>query len=145
MAKANAQDRSARQGVATHRLSVQFLRFAVVGVIGFAVNAGLVEWLATYVGPLWAQCMAFPVAVTVTWSLNRRYTFAASEGTVTREWLRYAMANTLGWLANNGTYVWMIFNFATAYEHPAIAVAAGSLAGMLFNFWISRQFVFKRG
>ncbi len=126
-----------------HSLSQQFLRFAVVGTVGFVVNAVLVEWLATYIGPLWAQGLAFPVAVTVTWSLNRRYTFGASDHGMAHEWLRYVLANSLGWIANNGVYFWMVFDVALAYRHPALAVAAGSIAGMFFNFWASKRVVFR--
>ena len=63
-----------------------------------------------------------------------RFTFGASHRTVHQEWLRYLLANALGWSANNGVYVWMIFSLPLAYQHPALAVAAGSLVGMVFNF-----------
>ncbi|MDD5319235.1 MAG: GtrA family protein [Methylococcales bacterium] len=121
----------------------QIWRFALVGVAGYIVNACMVEALAPAMGPIWAQVLAFPVAVTVTWWLNRRYTFGASHRALHHEWLRFVLANALGWVANNGAYVWMIFNMPLAYKHPALAVAVGSLAGMVFNFAMTRQFVFK--
>jgi len=121
----------------------QIWRFALVGVAGYIVNAGMVEALAPAMGPIWAQVLAFPVAVTATWWLNRRYTFGASHRAIHHEWLRFVLANALGWLANNGAYVWMIFSMPLAYKHPALAVAVGSLAGMVFNFAMTRQFVFK--
>ena len=121
----------------------QIWRFALVGVAGYIVNAGMVEALAPAMGPIWAQVLAFPVAVTVTWWLNRRYTFGASHRAIHHEWLRFVLANALGWVANNGAYVWMIFSMPLAYKHPALAVAVGSLAGMVFNFAMTRQFVFK--
>jgi putative flippase GtrA len=121
----------------------QIWRFALVGVVGYIVNAGIVEALAPGVGPIWAQVFAFPVAVTVTWWLNRRYTFGASHRAIHHEWLRFVLANALGWIANNGAYVWMIFSMPLAYKHPALAVAVGSLAGMILNFTMSRQIVFK--
>jgi putative flippase GtrA len=123
-------------------LHQQILRFGIVGVVGFVVNAGMVEWLARSIGPIWAQALAFPVAVTVTWWLNRRYTFGASRHVWHREWLRYVAANALGWGANNGVYFLLIFKFPLAYQYPSLAVAAGSLAGMVFNFAISKWIVF---
>ncbi|MGR8981491.1 MAG: GtrA family protein [Gammaproteobacteria bacterium] len=117
--------------------------FALIGVVGYVVNAGIVEAIAPAKGPFAAQGLAFPVAVTVTWWLNRRYTFGASQRAIHYEWLRFVLANALGWIANNGAYVWMIFSFPLAYKHPALAVAVGSLAGMIFNFALSRQIVFK--
>lgn len=116
--------------------------FGLVGVAGFAVNAGLVEILARFIGPVMAQIIAFPVAATVTWWLNRRYTFGASERTLLSEWLRYVLANSVGWLANNGVFLLVVFAFPIAYANPSIAVAAGSVAGMVFNFIGTRRIVF---
>lgn len=122
----------------------QIFRFALVGVIGYLVNAGLVEALAAQFGPVQAQALAFPAAVTVTWWFNRRFTFGASGHRLHQEWLRYVLANLLGWCANNGAYFWLIFALPVAYQHPSIAVAAGSLTGMIFNFSASRSLVFKK-
>ncbi|WP_446809408.1 GtrA family protein [Methylomonas sp. 2BW1-5-20] len=122
----------------------QIWRFGLVGVVGYVVNAGLVESLVLSMGPIRAQMLAFPAAVTVTWWLNRRYTFGASHRSIHREWLRYVLANTLGWAANNGAYLWMIFSIPMAYQHPSLAVAVGSVAGMVLNFSASRLIVFKK-
>lgn len=121
----------------------QIFRFVVVGTIGFVLNAAMVEILARACGPLYAQLIAFPAVATVTWYLNRRYTFGASNKPITHEWMSYILANTLGWVANNGVYVLLVLHVALAFRHPSIAVAAGSLAGMVFNFSISRVAVFK--
>ena len=126
-------------------LSDQVLRFGLVGVAGFLVNAGLVAALAGPAGPVRAQAVAFPAAASVTWWLNRRFTFGASGRAWHREWLRYLGANALGWAANNGTYLALVLGSAWAAQHPVPAVAAGSLAGMAFNFVCSRRFVFHRG
>jgi putative flippase GtrA len=121
----------------------RFLRFAAVGVVGFVVDAGIVEALKHSAGPLVAQLLAFPVASTVTWALNRKFTFGASRLPVVREWLQYIVANLLGWAANNGTYAWLILQMPLAYQHPVLAVAAGSIAGMFFNFGASHLLVFR--
>lgn len=122
----------------------QVWRFGLVGIVGYVVNAGLVESLVLSVGPIRAQMLAFPAAVSVTWWLNRRYTFGASHHSLHHEWLRYVLANLLGWCANNGAYLWMIFSVPLAYRHPALAVAVGSLAGMVLNFSASRLIVFNK-
>lgn len=134
----NATCRSMKRG-----LRVQVLRFGAVGVIGFFVNAGLVEALAGLINPLWAEAVAFPVAATTTWWLNRRYTFGTSGDDWHVEWLRYIGANAGGWLANNAVYFALILSFSLLYVHPSLAVAAGSLAGMVLNFTASKWFVFK--
>ncbi len=120
----------------------QIFCFGAVGMMGFLVNAGMVEALAHKFGPGWAQLPAFPVAASVTWWLNRRFTFGASRDSWHLEWVRYMASNLMGWIANNGVYFLMISFNPFAYHHPAWAVAAGSLAGMVFNFMLSKRFVF---
>lgn len=142
--QARALSQSNKSPAKNAELLQQIWRFGLVGILGYVVNAGLVEAFVSALGPVKAQVLAFPAAVSVTWWLNRRFTFGASRHSWPQEWLRYVFANLLGWLANNGLYLWTVFNFASAYQHPAIAVAAGSLAGMIFNFSTSRFIVFKK-
>ena len=59
------------------------------------------------------------------------------------EWIRYVLANALGWAANNGLYFALILSVPLAYRHPVLAVAAGSIAGMSFNFATSKWIVFR--
>ena len=123
----------------------QFWRFSMVGVVAFMVNAGLVELLVMFSGPVCAQLIAFPIAATVAWQLNRRYTFAASELLPRQEWIRYILANFAGWLINNGTYLVLVLKVPLIATHPALAVAAGSLSGLAANFLLSRQLVYNKG
>jgi len=120
----------------------QIFSFAVVGTIGFFVNA-LVLLIATQVvGPIFGQVIAFPPAVMATWWLNRNFTFSSM-----RPWrselLRYVSANFLGWLVQNGCYAALVLASALIYEHPVIALVVGSLAGMTFNFVSSKWLVFR--
>ena len=139
-----SQPRENTAGVRQQRsLRGQVLRFGVVGVIGFIVNAGLVEGPAGVITPIWAQVIAFPAAATTTWWLNRHYTFGRSQNDWHVEWLRYVGANAGGWIANNGVYFALILNIPLMYRHASLAVAAGSLAGMMLNFSASKWLVFK--
>lgn len=122
----------------------QLWRFSLVGVAAFVINAGLVEILVPFVGPVRSQMIAFPLAATTAWWMNRHYTFGASGLAPHREWLQYVLANSVGWLLNNATYLVLIFNLSLAYTHPFIAVAAGSIAGLAANFFLSRRMVFKK-
>lgn len=123
----------------------QFYRFALTGVVGFVVDASIV-WLLTYFGtnPIIAQGIAFFVAVTVTWWLNRKYTFPDwADHRLLREWLKYLSANSFGAIINNGVYVGLVLSVAVIANEPVLAVAAGSLAGLFFNFTASRVLVFR--
>lgn len=130
----------------SHRCTLlrQLGRFCVVGAVAFGVNAGLVELLVAFTGPVWAQFIAFPVAATVAWQLNRRYTFAASDLPPQQEWMRYILANSVGWCINNGTYLALVITIPRLAAHPALAVAAGSIAGLAANFLFSRHLVFNK-
>jgi len=122
----------------------ELVYFSLAGVAGFLVDAGIV-WLFTMAGvdPFTAQIVAFTLAVTVTWLLNRRFTFAhhASPNWV-REWMHYVAANSVGAMVNNGIYAILVLSVALFSKEPVLAVAVGSLAGLLFNFTASRALVF---
>ncbi len=124
---------------------IELVLFSLAGVVGFLVDAGIV-WVFTRAGvdPLTAQAVAFTVAVTVTWLLNRKFTFAhhASPNWL-REWLHYVAANSIGAVINNGVYALLVLTVALFSKEPVLAVASGSLAGLIFNFSASRTLVFR--
>jgi putative flippase GtrA len=125
----------------------QFLSFAVVGVVGFFVDAGVLLLVVNLLGfNVYAgRLLSFAAAATVTWALNARFTFKDTE---TRsgvgQWLRFICVNAGGALLNFGAYAWMVTNVRFAHQHLPLAVACGSLAGLAVNFTLSRALVFKR-
>jgi putative flippase GtrA len=120
--------------------------FALVGTSGFLVDAGVVFGLTELgVGVLAAQAVAFAVAVTVTWLGNRSWTFRDRVGRLTlpQEWARYVSANAVGWVVNNGVYGLVVLAVPFVAREPVWAVAAGSLAGLAFNYSATRRMVFS--
>ena len=125
----------------------QFLRFCVVGGLGFGADAGillaLLRWTA--LGPYFGRIVSYLVAATLTWVLNRRFTFAATAGARPhREWVRYVLVNGLGGGLNYLVYVLCIRQSALFWQHPAWAVAAGSAVALIFNFTANKFVVFRR-
>jgi putative flippase GtrA len=57
--------------------------------------------------------------------------------------VRFLVANSLGLVLNRGTYAALIATVPLCVEAPVLAVAAGSVAGMIVNFTLSRQMVFR--
>jgi putative flippase GtrA len=54
----------------------EFLRFGLVGVIGFAVDAStLAMMLMADAGVLRGRAVSYVAAASCTWALNRRWTF----------------------------------------------------------------------
>ncbi len=125
-------------------LVVQMLRFGVVGVVGFCVDTATVYGLRGRLGLYGAGIVAYFVAASVNWALNRSWTFRGHHAlSAHRQWLLYLAANALGFVLNRGTYAALIAGFALCRVYPVLAVAAGAVAGMTINFLLSRRLVFR--
>jgi len=128
----------------------RFLRFSAVGGAGFFVNEAALALAHGLLGagPRLGWFIAFFPAVTFTWWGNRKLTFAehASEGHVgmLTEWLRFVATNSVGAAANFAVYVLLIGYAPWPLNIPYIALAAGILAGLVFNFTLSKKLVFRR-
>lgn len=130
------------------RLIREVLRFGGIGIIGFLVDAVVVTTLVGLFGwgPYAARAVSFPPAVTVTWYLNRRYTFPdyAARNT-TCDYSKYLTVQTIGAMINVMIFATVIQACGPLAAYPVIALACGSVAAMMFNFFMSRYFVFNRG
>lgn len=127
------------------RLSLQFGKFAVVGVIGFVVDTAVVYALLALGAEFFAaRVPSFLAAATTTWALNRCFTFrSAARGPLLREWATFLATNAVGGLVNYATSVGLEAGWDLASAHPVLAVAAGSIAGMFLNFAAAKRLVFK--
>jgi putative flippase GtrA len=122
----------------------QFLRFACVGALTFFVDAGVLSAvLALLPGRFYlGRVISYLAAASAGWWLNRRFTFEAA-GRRWRQWLRYLIANLSGGAANYAVYAGLITIVPVCRAYPIMAVAAGSLAGLVLNFAASQRFVFR--
>ena len=62
---------------------------------------------------------------------------------MTRDWGLFLAVNLVGFACNYGTYAALISGVPMMRDLPVLAVAAGSLAGMVGNFLLSRRYVFR--
>jgi len=123
---------------------VQFLMFGSVGVAGFVVDTATVYALRHALGLYGAGMAAYLVAASVTWILNRLWTFRGQgTGPVHRQWARFLAVNMSGFVLNRGTYALLVTFVPLGAEQPVYAVAAGAVAGMFVNFGLSRRVVFR--
>ena len=124
--------------------SAAFLKFIVVGGIGFLTEATVLSVLVSLFGvdPITARCVSFPTAVTVTWLLNRIFSFR-SRNPRGRESARYFLVQTIGAAINLSVFLVFTMTFPVLYRHPVIPLAIGSIAALLFNFHFSNKFVFR--
>lgn len=126
---------------------VQFGTFGMVGVAGLAADVAVLWACLRVLGinPYAARLVSFLCAATVTWALNRRFTFRdARAEPAHRQWARFLAANAFGGVVNVSVYTGLVATVPLFGRYPELAVAAGSLGGMLFNFTASRTLVFKR-
>ncbi|MFQ3623522.1 MAG: GtrA family protein [Acetobacteraceae bacterium] len=130
------------------RLTEQMLRFAVIGTLGFLVDTATVyaAHFAAGIGLYGAGVLGFLVAASFTWAMNRRFTFPEARAQARGpQWLRFVATQAIGFAVNRGTYAALIAVLPPAREHPVLAVAAGSIAGMGVNFVTARQIAFRTG
>ena len=124
----------------------QFLRFGVVGTVGFLVDSAmLLTMMALGLGPYGGRVVSYLAAASTTFALNRAWTFrsAARDAPMAAQWGRFVALNLVGFAANYGTYAALIATVQLVAAYPVLGVAAGSVAGMFLNFGLSRRYVFK--
>jgi putative flippase GtrA len=123
---------------------VQFLRFGVVGVVGFLVDTATVYGLRASLGLYSAGAVAYVVAASGNWLLNRLWTFRGKgSGPAHHQWALFMVTNLLGFALNRGTYALLVTFVVLCAEQPVYAVAAGAVVGMFLNFHMSRSVVFR--
>jgi putative flippase GtrA len=126
------------------RVLVQFLMFGTVGVIGFLADTATVYALRHSLGLYGAGALAYGVAASVTWLLNRLWTFRGQgSGRAHRQWARFMLVNSAGFVLNRGAYAALVTFVPFCADQPVYAVGAGAIVGMFLNFRLSRTMVFR--
>ncbi len=123
-----------------------FVRFCLVGTIGFCIDASVLQIVVQYWGvdPYLGRVLSYLVAATATWGLNRRFTFGPGGAEQWQhQWARYVIVNAVGAGVNYGTYAACVWSFALVRQYLILGVAVGSIAALVFNFTASRRLVFR--
>ena len=107
--------------------------FALAGFSGFLVDAGLTEALAGLgISPYLGRVLAVAVAIVVTYTINRNYTWRERRAPVPGRRMRYLAVSLVSISANNLTFAAALA--ALPGLRPVIAVAAGTGVGMVMNY-----------
>ena len=120
-------------------------RFAAVGTAGFLLDAAVLVLLTELLGinPFVARIPSFLAAATLTWWLNRSWTFMdRSHAPVFQQWIRYLLAMKVGAAVNLMVYALALGFSNTVYMFPALGVAAGSIAGLTVNYLLATRLIF---
>lgn len=130
-------------------LKKQFISFSIIGGVGFVVDTGVLYFLIyafdanLYLG----RIFSYLCAVTITWILNRTFTFGSGKQKncqigLWRQWGKFAACNTLGAVINYTIYALLITFSSVLYANPVFAVAIGTLFSVNVNFLLSKKYVF---
>ena len=130
------------------KLRQELMLFAIGGVLGLAVDAGVVQLLVGVFGwnPYLARVVSFLLAATVTWWWNRRRTFAerSSGRAAHAEWLHWMALMGAGAVVNYGVFALLLWAVPALRPWPAIPTAAGSAVAALVNFATARGMLFRQ-
>jgi putative flippase GtrA len=132
------------------RISQQAPAFAVIGVIGYFVDATITFVGAKYLGlsPELARPPGFIVATIVNYVLNRSITFRHARSSLTGSFVRYLLVASVGLAINYGVYsvcvaLAPIFGITVTPAILPLFVAAGSGVAMAVTFVGFRFFAFR--
>lgn len=120
-------------------------RFGFVGGIGFAVDATVLQTLVSraHWSPYTARILSFGLAVTVTFVLNRLWTFRHRRTrSKTAVYVRYFLVQVTGALINLLVFYLCLNLVPPLHTWPIFALAVGSAVALFFTFSASRRFVF---
>ena len=126
-------------------LAPQLTRFAVVGAIGFVVDASVLQSFVSAAGwsPFAARAVSFPVALACTFALNRAWTFQGLRLPLVRAYGAYGAIQAVGALINLLVFSICLLLAPPLYERPVIALGIGAAVSLLFNFYATRSVVFR--
>jgi putative flippase GtrA len=148
--RARDPDASAASPAGRGHIAAQIPSFALVGLVGYVIDAGLTYGGAKYLGlaPEVARLPGFVVATIVNFLLNRAITFRHSPAPILRAFVRYVAVASAGLVVNYAVYsagVLLAPRFgleATPATLP-LFIAAGVGAAMAFTFLGFRFFAFR--
>ncbi|MFC5743412.1 GtrA family protein [Dyella tabacisoli] len=130
------------------RLRHEVALFAIGGLIGLVVDAGIVQLLVSVLhwNPYYARIVSFLSAATATWWWNRQRTFASRDSgrSLLSEWGHWMVLMAGGAVVNYAVYVIFLSVFPWSQRWPALAVAVGSAMAAGVNFGSARLLLFKR-
>lgn len=128
-------------------LAAQFVRFAGVGAVGFAIDAlvflSLTAWYLHW-HPYAARAVSATCSISATWALNRRMTFSEHKSADARsEYLRYVVAQVFGLALNLGVFAGGVAFVPLLQRYPLLALILGAAVALIVNFLTAKHIAFR--
>ena len=124
----------------------QFMVFGMIGATGMAVGIGVVNLVMfQYKNFVLANIIAFFIAATWNFVLNRRFTFKIPQNTpFLPQWAMFLGSCVLGTICNWSISFSLYYTVSLFKEHYNFALIIGVAVGCVANFACAKYFVFKR-
>lgn len=135
-----------REGQRPPGLRKSFGLFVIAAAVGFALDAGVLTLLVRGFdwNPWHGRFVSFPLAVTATWLLNRRYAFrGAARHDKRMELAGYWAIQLVGAGVNFAVFGLCLRAAPVLQRLPFIAVAISGIAAMLVNFALARTTLYR--
>ena len=129
------------------RYSHPAFRFALVGGSGFIVDVTvfLLLFEVMKLDLLAARALAFVVAATSNWWLNRAFTFVGTptSSSKSKQWLRFIISASLSAVPNLGIFWLLAGLLPESLASILLAMIAGILVGYWCNYQLAKSWVFR--
>ncbi|GAB6990801.1 GtrA family protein [Paenibacillus pini] len=121
------------------RLSKQFFRFGIVGVMNTAVDFIVFLLVQPLLGSLWGQIISYSAGMLNSYVWNRRWTFERTSKRDMGEMFRFATANIAV-----AAVTALILHLLEGRVSLILAKLAVTVLGVLINYTLSRKWVFRQ-
>jgi putative flippase GtrA len=140
----------------------RFIRFAIVGAIGFVIDFGVFNLLKLlipffYTNARWAQAISFALAASSNYYWNRKWTFPDSRSkSVRKQFLQFFIVSLLGLTIRTPLFTWLqsiLLKFYNSWwtlkfvtptdmaDNTSLAIVI--LVVMLWNFIANRYWTYN--
>ena len=119
--------------------------FLIAGTAGFCTEAILIRVGISVSGvdPITARAFSFPVAVLVTWYVNRTYGYRISAPPTIGELVKYFKTNFISQSVNLSIFAFLTWRSPFFQRLPELALVVGTSVSIVLSFLLYDLFVFK--
>lgn len=121
-----------------------YLSFLIAGGSAFAVNTLVLFVLNTGLGfsPYIGQVIGLWSSITLSWWINRTWTFQTDKKISIKEYGTYAVSMLFSSVINFGVYALLVYVSPVLYDNPLIALVPATAASMFVSYFFMKFFVF---
>lgn len=123
----------------------QFIKFGIIGASGLGVGLGTINIMMLFdTGFVAANILAFIIAATWNFFLNRKFTFGSdSNKSLVKQWIQFLASCSLGAAANWAISFSLYYSIPHLEKHYNIPALIGVTVGCIANFMCSKYLVFS--